>query len=67
MEEPHVTASHPRARHAGFGRFFKCKRCAAAAPTAVGTAFTYQGRLLDNGASANGQYDFQFKLYDALS
>lgn len=37
------------------------------APAAVGTAFTYQGRLLDNGAPANGPYDVQFKLYDALS
>ncbi len=37
------------------------------APAAVGTAFAYQGRLLDNGAPANGPYDFQFRLYDALS
>jgi hypothetical protein len=38
-----------------------------AAPAAVGTAFTYQGRLLDNGAPANGPYDFQLRLYDALT
>ncbi len=38
-----------------------------AAPAAVGTAFTYQGRLLDNGAPATGPYDFQFRLYDALT
>lgn len=31
----------------------------------VGTGFTYQGRLLDNGSPANGSYDFQFKLFDA--
>ena len=31
----------------------------------VGTAFTYQGRLLDNGTTADGKYDFQFALYDA--
>src|SRR5262249_3542014 len=31
---------------------------------AVGTAFTYQGRLSDNGAPANGQYDLQFALYN---
>lgn len=37
------------------------------APSAIGTAFTYQGRLMDGGAPANGQYDFEFKLYDALS
>jgi hypothetical protein len=34
---------------------------------AVGTAFSYQGRLSDNNAPANGQYDFVFTLFDALS
>ena len=34
---------------------------------AQGTAFTYQGRLADNGAPANGLYDFRFTVYDALS
>jgi endosialidase-like protein/Regulator of Chromosome Condensation (RCC1) repeat protein len=29
------------------------------------TAFTYQGRLNDNGQPANGNYDFQFRLYDS--
>jgi hypothetical protein len=29
----------------------------------AGTAFTYQGRLTDAGAPANGPYDFQFLLY----
>src|SRR5262249_43143639 len=29
-----------------------------------GTSFTYQGKLTDGGNVANGQYDFQFKLYD---
>ena len=38
-----------------------------AAQTAVGTAFTYQGRLTDAGSTANGIYDFQFTLYDAPS
>ncbi|MHC4111247.1 MAG: hypothetical protein ACYSUY_09230 [Planctomycetota bacterium] len=39
-------------------------------PTAVsnaapmGTAWTYQGRLLDANDTADGEYDFQFKLYD---
>jgi hypothetical protein len=32
---------------------------------ALGTGFTYQGRLTDNGSPAEGAYDFQFKLYDA--
>jgi hypothetical protein len=30
----------------------------------VGTGFTYQGRLEDNGRSANGDYDFEFMLFD---
>jgi hypothetical protein len=34
---------------------------------ALGTVFTYQGRLTDGGSPANGAYDFQFKLYDAAS
>ena len=33
----------------------------------VGTAFTYQGRLTDGGNPANGEYDFQFRLYDAAT
>jgi hypothetical protein len=32
---------------------------------AVGTAFTYQGRLADSGASAIGIYDLRFAIYDA--
>lgn len=32
---------------------------------AVGTAFTYQGRLSDAGAPANGPFDLQLVLYDA--
>ncbi len=34
---------------------------------AQGTSFTHQGRLTDNGAAANGAYDLQFALFDALS
>ena len=33
-------------------------------PKPMGTAFTYQGRLLDVNSPADGLYDFQFKLYD---
>lgn len=29
---------------------------------AIGTALTYQGSLEDNGAPANGSYDFQFRV-----
>jgi len=31
----------------------------------MGTAFTYQGRLIDANSAADGLYDLQFKLYDA--
>lgn len=34
---------------------------------AFGTAFTYQGQLLDGGSPANGTYDLQLRLFDALS
>jgi len=30
----------------------------------MGTAFTYQGQLSDTGSPADGEYDFEFKLYD---
>ncbi|MGD9029330.1 MAG: hypothetical protein PVG25_05920 [Anaerolineae bacterium] len=33
----------------------------------VGSAFTYQGYLSDGGGPADGDYDMQFILYDALS
>ena len=32
-----------------------------------GTAFTYQGRLLDVGEPANGLFDFEFGLWDAAN
>jgi hypothetical protein len=34
---------------------------------AVGTAFTYQGRLTDAGNPASGSYDLQFVLFDAAA
>lgn len=37
------------------------------ASAAVGTRFTYQGQLLQNGVPANGGFDFQFTLFDAES
>ncbi|HSN75945.1 MAG TPA: hypothetical protein VL334_12795 [Anaerolineae bacterium] len=33
----------------------------------VGTAFTYQGRLIDGGIAANGAYDLRFRLFDAAT
>lgn len=37
----------------------------AAAQTPAGTAFIYQGRLLNAGSPANGTYDLQCRLFDA--
>ncbi len=34
---------------------------------AQGTAFTYQGRLNDNGVAANGSYDLRFAVFDAVT
>ena len=38
-----------------------------AASAAVGSTFTYQGRLDQAGAPANGSFDFEFGLWDDLS
>ncbi|HEY77479.1 MAG TPA: hypothetical protein G4O00_15085 [Thermoflexia bacterium] len=37
------------------------------AQAAIGTAFTYQGRLQKNGNPVNDTCDFQFALFDAVS
>jgi hypothetical protein len=34
--------------------------------TTLDTAFTYQGRLEESGAPANGRYDIRFTLYDDM-
>ena len=34
---------------------------------AQGTDFTYQGYLTDGGSAANGEYDLQFTVYNALA
>lgn len=39
----------------------------ALAVTPQGTSFTYQGRLTDSGAPANGTYDIQVLLFDAAA
>ena len=42
----------------------------AALPLAVqaqGSAFTYQGRLMESNAPANGTFEFEFSLYDRLA
>lgn len=39
----------------------------AGAAYGQGTSFTYQGRLMDGGTPANGSYDLQFTLWDAVT
>ncbi|MHC4642109.1 MAG: hypothetical protein ACYS32_10725 [Planctomycetota bacterium] len=34
-------------------------------PADMGTAFTYQGRLIHDNISTDGPHDFEFKLYDS--
>src|SRR6266542_1260255 len=41
--------------------------CATQTVLAQTGAFTYQGKISDSGNPANGNYDLQFKLYDALA
>ena len=48
-----------------FGLFFCLAQCSEAAP--MGTAFTYQGRLIDANSPADGEYEFVFKIFDAES
>ncbi len=38
-----------------------------AAADPIGSAFTYQGRLDQNGAPANGSFDLKMELYDAAA
>ncbi len=40
---------------------------AVGAQTPVGTAFTHQGRLIQAGLPADGDFDFEFRLFDAAS
>lgn len=49
-----------------FGAVICLILCAVSAAWAQTTAFTYQGRLTDAGNPANGDYDLQFTLFDAL-
>jgi hypothetical protein len=40
---------------------------AASSSTAQGSAFTFQGQLSDAGSPANGNFEFQFSLFDSLT
>jgi hypothetical protein len=46
------------------GLLFVLALCAVESLHAQGTAFTYQGRLNDNGGPAGGVYDFRFSGFD---
>src|SRR5207253_7070901 len=41
--------------------------CFSAAATGQTSTFTYQGRLTDGGTPANGAYDLEFTVWDALT
>jgi hypothetical protein len=59
-----------RTHHSYLNAIFLATLCVLALTgTAFGqsSAFSYQGRLSDNNQTANGVYDFQFKLWDSLS
>jgi trimeric autotransporter adhesin len=49
-----------------FITLFTLMLCVAQAAT-LPTAFTYQGRLSDNGQPANGIYDLRFSIFDAAN
>ena len=57
MKDAKVSAIFVRA----FGLMVWLVWSVEAAP--MGTVFTYQGRLIDVNGPADGQYDFEFKLY----
>ncbi len=44
--------------------FFTLMMVGLAIAQPVGTAFTFQGQLSDQGALADGEYDFAFRLFD---
>jgi hypothetical protein len=50
-----------------FAFFLLLSAALAGAAFAQTTAFTYQGKLSDGAAAANGSYELQFKLYDAAA
>ena len=50
-----------------YGLAFSLALLLASVAQAQTTVFSYQGRLTDAGNPANGNYDLQYKLFDALS
>jgi hypothetical protein len=60
-QEIPMTRPHPRLL--AFVAAALCGSVTAFAQTPVDSGWTYQGRLTDNGAPANGPYDLRFSLY----
>ena len=47
-----------------FGLTTAISQAATDVSVPIGTAFSYQGRLMEANGPADGLYDFQFKLFD---
>src|ERR1043166_1181000 len=47
--------------------FLAVQSCSMFSAQAQGTAFTYQGRLMDGTIPATGSYDLRFTLYDSTN
>jgi hypothetical protein len=58
-------------RNVSLGRFFMAMTLLVVGATEVAygqdTGFTYQGRLINSGLPANGVFEFEFKVFDALT
>ncbi len=67
IDKSRVKIMHPRISLKRFPLFCLLFTLWAVPASAQTTSFTYQGRLQDAGTPANGNYDFQFALFDSLS
>ncbi len=50
-----------------FGLAMVCGLCSLAGAQPADTSFTFQGKVTNGAAPANGTYDVQFKLFDAAT
>ncbi|MBI1761707.1 MAG: hypothetical protein HYR56_09760 [Acidobacteria bacterium] len=67
MNYPNTNGQATKASTLRFCLLLSLLWCGVSTAWAQTTAFTYQGRLTDAGNPANGNYDLQFKLFDALA
>ena len=66
--KPTTSRVHQRFTAAWLGYLAITVLLTGARPVAAqGTAFTYQGRLMESNAPANGTFEFEFSLYDRLA